>query len=210
MRIATRRRGDRVAQSSTSLSLSPRSGRPAHPSAAHLTLWAPGEWRSGMSGPAARTWPRLQGAERPRAGLPAVPGTSSWGQIARPRGPAHSRDQEPSLTVRPPRCQPGERERRGFPGAQVGRRVSRDFRVLARAAKPEDSASLRANMASSPPKMGGSVRERGGETKEKGLVRRIRGRFRLSVSSGVTGERWGNRPSFEPCVSGGNRRGGNY
>ncbi|XP_077888089.1 ly6/PLAUR domain-containing protein 4 isoform X2 [Ictidomys tridecemlineatus] len=38
---------------------------------------------------------------------------------------------ERQLTVRPPRCQPGERERRGFPGAQVGRQVSRYFKVLA-------------------------------------------------------------------------------
>lgn len=165
---------------------------PAPHSPRHLALWAPRLWRSGMSRPAARTWPRLQRAERPRAGLPAVPGTSSWGQIARPCGPAHSRDPEPSLTVRPPRCQPGERERRGFPGAQVGRRVSREFGVLARAVIPEVSASLRANVASAPPKMGVPVRGRGWRNQEKGRGRRgevrIRGLFPLSVSLGVAAE----------------------
>lgn len=98
MRI-TGRRGDHVGDSSTPLSLSPRS-RALHsplrcPPITPFGL--PDLWPSGMSGPAARTWPRLQGAERPRVGLPTVPGTSSWGQTARPRGSAHSRTQSSRL-----------------------------------------------------------------------------------------------------------------
>lgn len=74
---------------------SPRSGRPTHPSAAHLTLRAPGLRRSGMSGPAARTWPRLQRAERPRAGLPAVPARALGARKPGPVAPRTAATQSP-------------------------------------------------------------------------------------------------------------------
>lgn len=84
-----------------------------------------------MSGPAARTWLRLWGAGRRRAVTPGSE-THAWGWGIGSRRSVPSPSQRARLTVRPPRCQPGEREQRGFPDAQIGRQVSRGFRELAR------------------------------------------------------------------------------
>lgn len=62
-----------------------------------------------------------------------TPPARTPGWAVGPRDPATNPRPSARLTVRPPRCQPGEREQRGFPGAQVGRRVSREFEKLATA-----------------------------------------------------------------------------
>lgn len=74
-------------------------------------------------------------------GLPGGPRHALPTGETGPWRPAPSPSRSARLTVRPPRCQPGEREQRGFPGAQVGSRVSREVRALARA-RPEEPPRL--------------------------------------------------------------------
>lgn len=82
-----------------------------------------------------------RGRGRP-AQTPQSPQTRVWRWGTGNRHPAASLKRTNRLTVRPLRCQPGKREQRGFPGAQVGRRVSREFRAIARARLHQEAPPL--------------------------------------------------------------------
>lgn len=106
----------------------PPAVRPAPPKPPELRTTPPGHVRARRSHVAAAPGGGAARADDPGTRRRALPPAGT-----RPRRPRAHPGPERPLTVRPPRCQPGERERRGFPGAQVGRRISREAPELARA-----------------------------------------------------------------------------
>lgn len=135
----------------------------------------PGEREPDMPGPATRTWPQLQGAGRPRAGTPELPGTRSGigNRAPTPRtrfGPEHSAYRAASkLPAR-------EKGATGFPG-----RTSRAL-VIARVPRTRENGVRKKAAAPLSGQMWLPLRERGRVWREGGGLFPPRPSFSCSLS----------------------------